>query len=252
MPHIAKKTLKSFILRHPFVAEKFYHLLALYRARIATYRSASFGQCREDHWLLETLRAKNIPWSESGFYVDLGANHPVVFSATYLLYRAGWSGITVEPIPSLCALHRQLRPRDTCLNVGVGATNEQRRFWETAPDFFSSFSEDDTKRAAERGLCTVLREGRVSIFTPSDVVAHVPTGRTVNYLTIDTEGLDSEILSNWPWNKCMPDIISCEASAMSKEESEADRVLKTQGYTALRRFDTCVFWGSPQIATDLS
>jgi len=50
----------------------------------------------------------------------------------------------------------------------------------------------------------------------------------------------------------MPDIISCEASAMSKEESEADRVLKTQGYTALRRFDTCVFWGSPKIATSLS
>ena len=252
MPLIAKSTLKSFILRHPFVAERFYYLLALYRVRIATYRSASFGQCQEDYWLHETLKAKNIPWSESGFYVDLGANHPVVFSATYLLYKTGWNGVTVEPIPSLCALHRRIRPRDTCLNVGVGATNERRPFWETVPDFFSSFSEEDTIRAEERGLCTILRKGLVSLFTPSDVVASVPAGRAVNYLTIDTEGLDGEILSNWPWNESMPDIISCEASAMSKEESEADRVLKTQGYTALRRFDTCVFWGSPKIATSLS
>lgn len=249
---MAKKPLKLFILRHPVVAEKFYHLLALYRARIATWRSVSFGQCREDYWLHETLKAKNIPWSDSGFFVDLGANHPVVFSATYLLYKTGWSGITVEPIPSLCALHRRVRPRDTCLNVGVGATNERRPFWETAPDFFSSFSEEDTIRAEERGLCTILRKGLVSLLTPSEVVARVPAGRTVNYLTIDTEGLDGEILSNWPWNESMPDIISCEASAMSKQESDADRVLKTQGYKAVRRFDTCVFWVSPHTLADLS
>jgi len=247
-----KLKIKAFVLRYPALAEKVYRALSFFRAKKAMFTRNAFGQCEEDAWFLSFLRARKIQWSDSGFYVDLGANHPVVFSATYLLYRAGWSGVTVEPIPSLCDLHRQLRPRDTCLNVGVGATNEQRRFWETAPDFFSSFSEEDTKRAAERGLCTVLREGRVSLFTPSDIVAHVPTGRTVNYLTIDTEGLDSEILSNWPWNDSMPDIISCEASAMSKEESEADRVLKTHGYAALRRFDTCVFWGSRNIATDLS
>lgn len=84
--------------------------------------------------------------------------------------------------------------------VGVGAACEQRRFWETAPDFFSSFSEEDTKRAEEKGLCAVLRETAVSLVTPNDIVAHIPAGRTVNYLTIDTEGLDGEILRNWPWN----------------------------------------------------
>lgn len=209
-------------------------------------RNTSFGQSREDAWFLDLLREKNIPWANSGFYVDIGANHPVVFSATYLLYKADWSGITVDPIPSLCALHRRLRPRDVCLNVGVGALCEERRFWETAPDFFSSFSEEDTKRAEEKGLCAVLRETAVSLITPRDIVSHVPAGRTVNYLTIDTEGLDGEILSSWPWDKCMPDVISCEASAMSREESEADKALKTHGYTAVRRFEVCVFWASPR------
>lgn len=239
-------TLKRLILRNPCVAERFYHLLALYRARVAMQRNTSYGQSREDAWFLATLRAKNIPWADSGFYVDIGANHPVVFSATYLLYKAGWTGITVDPIPSLCALHRRLRPHDVSLNVGVGATRELRRFWETAPDFFSSFSEEDTKRAEEKGLCTVLRETSVSVVTPSDIQAKIPTGRTVNYLTIDTEGLDGEILSNWPWNECIPDVISCEASAMSKEDSEADKVLKANGYTAMRRFAVCVFWASPK------
>jgi FkbM family methyltransferase len=252
MPETRKITVKSLILRNPFVAERFYHLLALFRARVAMRRNTYFGQSREDAWFLDTLRESNIPWADSGFYVDLGANHPVVFSATYLLYKAGWSGITVDPIPSLCALHRRLRPRDVCLNVGVGAVCEQRRFWETAPDFFSSFSEEDTKRAEERGLCTVLRETSVSLVTPRDIVAHVPAGRAVNYLTIDTEGLDGEILSSWPWNRCMPDIISCEASAMISEDSEANTVLKTYGYTEFKRFEICVFWVSPEFLKNVS
>ena len=248
MSHMGQKTLKALILRHPFVAERFYHLLALYRARIAIYRSTSFGQCGEDKWLLNILRAKKIPWSDSGFYVDLGANHPVVFSATYLLYKTGWRGVTVDPIPSLCALHRRLRPRDTCLNVGVGATNEQRRFWETAPDFWSSFSLEDTERGEQQGHCAILREKNVSLVTPVEVLRSVPTGRQVNYMSIDTEGLDGEILRNWPWEEAMPDIISCEASTLGGKENEASSVLRARGYDVLKQFSVCVFWASAQFA----
>jgi FkbM family methyltransferase len=224
-------------------------MLGLYRARLAMYRNSSFGQCREDAWLLGALRAQNIPWADSGFYVDLGANHPVVFSATYLLYQAGWSGVTVEPIPSLCDLHRRLRPRDICRNVGVGAATEQRRFWETAPDFFSSFSEGDTKRAQEQGLCTVLRETELPLVTPAEIVSNLLGETQINYLSIDTEGLDGEILRNWPWESSTPDIVSCEASAVMGQESEANSVLRTRGYTPLKQFPVCVFWASHEISS---
>lgn len=45
----------------------------------------------------------------------------------------------------------------------------------------------------------------------------------------------------------MPDVISCEASAMITEGSEANRVLKNYGYMAFKRFEICVFWVSPKI-----
>lgn len=246
-----RHSFKALILRQPWIAERFYRALSLFRARNAMHRGNSYGQNREDAWFLDALRATDIPWANSGFYVDLGANHPVVFSATYLLHKAGWRGITVDPIPSLCALHRRLRPHDICLNVGVGAISEQRLFWETAPDFFSSFSEEDTKRAQKKGLCAVLGASAVSLVTPRGIIAYVPAGQTINYLTIDTEGLDAEILSNWPWDNFMPDVISCEASAMSTVEGEADKVLKAHGYTAIKRFEVCVFWASPEISRDL-
>jgi FkbM family methyltransferase len=244
-----KKSLKALILKNPLLAERFYRLLGLYRAKRAIRRNTAFGQSREDEWFLRTLRTKNIPWANSGFYIDLGANHPVVFSTTYLLYKTGWNGVTVDPIPSLCDLHRRLRPRDACLNVGVGAACEQRPFWETAPDLFSSFSEEDTKRAQEQGHCTILRWTNVPIVNPMEIFRNFPTGRQVNFLSIDTEGLDGEILRNWPWDQSVPDIVFCEASALGGQESEASSVLRACGYNVLKQFPVGVFWASAKFAT---
>lgn len=242
------KWLKPAVLSHPWLAERFYDVLTLARARRAARGARSFGQCGEDGWLLGALREAQIPWADSGFYVDLGANHPVVLSATYLLYRQGWTGITVEPIPSLCALHRRFRSRDLCLNMGVGSAEERRPFWETAPDVFSSFSHEATQQAQSNGWCRILRESRVAVNTPSAILNHAPTDTRINYLSIDTEGLDVEILRNWPWEEWLPDIVSCEASAAHGGEAEADRILGGRGYVPIKRFPISVFWASPALA----
>src|SRR5438552_10905195 len=55
----------------------------------------------------------------TGFYVDVGALHPVRFSNTYLFYRRGWSGVNIEPSPGASEAFRRVRPRDVTLDVGV-------------------------------------------------------------------------------------------------------------------------------------
>lgn len=56
---------------------------------------------------------------KTGFYVDIGAYHPKVFSNTYLFYKRGWRGICVEPNPEAKILFQVARPRDVFVNVGV-------------------------------------------------------------------------------------------------------------------------------------
>ena len=48
----------------------------------------------------------------SGFYIDVGAGHPVYDNVSFAFYLAGWRGISVEPNPALAALDRAVRPRD--------------------------------------------------------------------------------------------------------------------------------------------
>lgn len=242
-----KKLAKAAVMANRTAADLVYRGMGLLRARRASRGGAcSFGQSGEDAWLLTWLQEQAIPWANDGFYVDIGANHPVVLSATYLLYRQGWRGITVEPIPALCALHARLRPRDICLDVGVGARSGVETFWETAPDYFCSFSQATAEKAEADGLCRVLRRTKVKVLPPREIIAHVPSGTRINYLSIDTEGLDSEILKTWPWEQCQPDLISCEATA--DHDSEAGRLLDKIGYQHIKDFPVTAFWKSPNFS----
>jgi len=242
-----KRLAKAAVMANRTAADLVYRGMGLLRAHRASRSGAcSFGQSGEDAWLLTWLQEQAIPWANDGFYVDIGANHPVVLSATYLLYRQGWRGITVDPIPALCALHSRLRPRDTCLDVGVGARSGVQTFWETAPDYFCSFSQAVAEKAEADGLCRVLRRTKIKVLTPQEIIAHVPSGTRINYLSIDTEGLDSDILENWPWEQCQPDLISCEATA--DHASEAGRLLDEIGYQHIKDFPVTAFWKSPNFS----
>ena len=57
---------------------------------------------------------------EKGFYIDVGANDPNIFSVTKAFYERGWHGINIEPLPFKYKLLKQYRPRDINLQYGIG------------------------------------------------------------------------------------------------------------------------------------
>src|SRR6478672_655222 len=57
--------------------------------------------------------------TRSGFYVDVGAFHPFKHSNTYILYKAGWHGVNIDPRPGSKALFDRFRPRDVNIETGI-------------------------------------------------------------------------------------------------------------------------------------
>src|SRR5947209_5997811 len=78
----------------------------------------SYSQFGEDMILSWLFRPKRSP----GFYLDIGAYHPVALSNTYGLYCKGWRGICVEPRPGAIDEFKLYRPRDVSLQLAVTAT----------------------------------------------------------------------------------------------------------------------------------
>ena len=132
----------------------------------------SFSQFGEDLLLEHLLPNK-------GFYIDVGANHPVTHSNTWLFYRNGWRGIVVEPNPDLAALHRKRRPADVVLEAAAGKATGWATF---LPHESHLVSRVETGKASQRHLGS----RRVRLLSLRQIVAqHLPTGSKVDLLNVD-------------------------------------------------------------------
>jgi FkbM family methyltransferase len=157
-------------------------------------------------------------------YVDVGANHPVSLSNTFLLYEAGAHGVLIEPDPQLADLLRAKRPRDIVVNAGV-AFDERRSatlFRMTASGFntFSPGQAEFVARSSRNWDASdrqeVVGEITVPLMPLNDIIAqHVDAP---HFISIDTEGFDLPILRTMDLgllnqNEKVPTIVCSEASS---------------------------------------
>src|SRR5688500_16965318 len=88
----------------------------------------SFSSAAEDMILRHLLGSDKM----DGFYVDVGAFHPTLFSNTYFFYLNGWRGINLEARPGSKQLFDKVRPRDVNPRRAfrLGAAQFQRFHWQ--------------------------------------------------------------------------------------------------------------------------
>src|SRR5262245_20961168 len=134
-----------------------------------------------------------------GFYVDVGAYHPVDGSVTKLFYDRGWTGINVEP-GSIFDLLAAERPRDVNLRMAVFDRKGEVYFLETA---------------ADRGMSHVVEQD-VGCSVPCDtleaIVENHGMGRPVDFVKIDAEGSEPAIVRSTDWRRLRPRVLVIEAT----------------------------------------
>ena len=174
----------------------------------------SYSQCGEDRiikFILDTL-GKRRP-----AYFDIGAHDPVKISNTYLFYRLGCRGVCVEPNPKLFSRLKLLRPRDICLNVGVGAKHVARApFYELDSPALSTFSEKDAQRYVDNHGKNIVRVTDTPILTPQEIIDKHFHGAP-DFISIDVEGLEFEILNALDLSGDRPAVLCVETLTYSTD-----------------------------------
>jgi FkbM family methyltransferase len=171
----------------------------------------SYAQNGEDV-LLERL----FGGQADGFYVDVGANDPTDLSLTRHFYDRGWRGINIEPVPDAYGRLCAERPRDTNLNVGVAARAGEMTFYEL-PDqsTLSTFSAEQAALYRAEGRQVVERPVRV---LPLAEVFAAHVDRPVDFLSVDVEGLEREVLAGGDWKRWRPRVVLLEATRPNTTE----------------------------------
>jgi FkbM family methyltransferase len=149
----------------------------------------------------EDLKALDFFQRHVGTVLSLGENDGKTLSNALLLIESGWSAVLVEPSQTsfkrLVELHKD-NNKVVCMNVAISDQEGDLEFMESGPHI----SNNDHSLLSTLKPTEVLRwHGSGTVFTPTTVQAitfetlleRAPF-KTFEYITIDIEGLDYEVL----------------------------------------------------------
>jgi len=167
----------------------------------------SYAQRYEDMHLLRALGGQ-----PSGFYIDIGAGHPVYDNVSFAFYLRGWRGITVEPNPWLAELTAAVRPDDCRVAALAGAAPGEATYFLVEDFHGFSTTVEQVARAAQSEY------GKRSKSMPMPVTTlcalceqHAPAA--IDFLKIDVEGAERDVLAGGDWSRFRPKIVVLEALA---------------------------------------
>jgi FkbM family methyltransferase len=149
-------------------------------------------------------------------YLDIGANDPVICNNTYLLYKKGWRGVLVEPDTAMCEVVKAKRPADTILNIGIGLSNESEAPFYVFPGRLNTWSTFSQEEAGIRETASGIKAKKISV--PLKTINNILEQYFVtcpNFISIDVEGLDLDILKSFDFNRFRPDVFCVETISFS-------------------------------------
>ena len=167
----------------------------------------------------------------TGFYVDVGAADPINLSVTKWFYDLGWSGINIEPNRKLFERLAADRPRDINLECGAGSAVTEASF-EPEVGELSTF--DPRTQAAARKAGTAGKSRTVPVFPLTDILERHCEKRAIDFLKIDVEGWEHEVLKGLDLHVYRPTVLIIEAiipQARASSHAEWESLIVAASYT---------------------
>jgi FkbM family methyltransferase len=193
----------------------------------------SYAQNLEDYHLSLAFSGQ-----ASGTYIDIGAGHPIADNVSFWFYERGWAGIVVEPQPELAALYPRLRPRDTVVRTLIGReTGEHDFYLVDRLHGFSTIIEHYAQGAKAFGAG--YRALRLPVVTLASL-CETHGLNEIDFLKIDVEGAEADVLFGGDWTRFRPKVIIAEAVTPGTIEpawQDWEPLLLAQGYRFVL-FDT--------------
>ena len=189
----------------------------------------SRSQLKQDLFALSELDFK-----ANGYFVEVGAANGIDSSNTYLMEKSfGWAGIVAEP--ARC-WHQDLRA-NRCVNIETDCvwkdSHSSLEFNEVDSAWYSTINAySDTDSHSE-----IRKSGKtynVKSISLNDLLAKYGAPENIDYLSIDTEGSELEILSSFDFRKHSFKVITCEHNYTPMRDKIFD-LLSGHGY--VRKFE---------------
>ncbi len=203
--------------------EKIHILQNLYIKNRCFLKKKSYSMDGEDIEVFNYFKNK-----KNGFYVDVGAYHPIQRNNTMLLYLNGWEGINIDISDFSIKLFNHLRPRDNNLNLAISNKEGNiEMFYQKKLSQLSTIKKEFANKSFQGNIKTkeINSKTLTSVLNDSKFKE-----KKIDFLDIDVEGADIDVLESLDFHKYSPELICVEVIEKNKEDSQIFKFLKKRGY----------------------
>lgn len=197
------------------------------------HSSAVHSQDGEEVFLKEFFAGK-----KNGVYVDVGAYQPFRFSNTQWAYELGWRGINIEPNAAGYEKFLWARPQDVNLNCGIAETEGEISYYEFEEGALNTF---DRKEIADTAKIKKIQ--KIPTRRLDSIFEEYHVGQ-IDFLDIDVEGMELNVLASNNWALYRPTIILCEQriDLIDVMKSDIYKYMKQNGYEAMSKYNRTVIY----------
>lgn len=186
----------------------FYKRIKIFRN---SFKNHHLGEYGEDIFIRRFFKDL-----KSGIYVDVGCYHPIKGSLTYYLYINGWSGMNIDLSQTSIDLFKISRPKDINIRAAISNFDGETHYYENGKinQQNSLIGNNENKiKIQSYKLNTLLEKFKI---------------HKVDFLNIDVEGHDFNVISNFDFKKYKPKLISIEYNSY-----DFDKFLKSDIHNLL-------------------
>ena len=179
----------------------------------------------QSQWCEDVILYSIFKNKKRGYYVEIGAFDGVKLSNTYFFECLGWNGLLVEPQPKQFELLKTNRPNSQCENVCISLLNNNVTLNIIDNEAYETWSYVDDKeenKLSELGFTT--KAIKVKCKTIDELLPD--TINSIDFISIDVEGMELEVLKTLNIEKYQPEIILLE-----NPEPAIEVYLNQFGYT---------------------
>ncbi len=217
-----KKYIKNLLL---------YHLYRYFKYKLMYFKT--FGAMGEDVLINKIFKHKN------GFYIDVGALHPINGSLTHNLHKKGWRGINIDIDEHNIKLFKLLRPKDKSINCAISSNDGNVNSY-----IFSSGSGLNTveKKWAlmwSRKIKQKYTVKKIKKTKLDQIIKHHKVPKNIELLNIDVEGHEIEVLKGINFKTFRPRIITIEIHVNTTKEifnKPIYKILHQNGYDLISHY----------------
>lgn len=213
MESVKSKIKKSIYNAFPAAFKLFLAQEIVNRHDYLRFLNTSFSQEGEDIILSQLFYGV-----ANGFYIDVGAHQPIQYSNTYRFYLDGWRGINIDAMPGSMDAFNKIRPNDINVEAAISDQSEVLTYYMFKSGGLNTFSKERADEIEKKGTKPYQTTSIRTVKLQAILDAHLLANQPIDFMSLDVEGFELNVLKANNWTKIRPTVILVESLELMNKD----------------------------------